>query len=432
MHRHFTRLILIGVVAAGVMIGCGRRAAGPGTTSSSQTSKQGAAPKAKVDGNPAQLIQAIDGHNIAALKQLLDRGVRADDFLPLCEAAERNDVAATALLLERGAKVETKDQDGTTALVCAARTLEDTTDTMKLLIAKGATSEDKTQALLTVAEASPPLTMSVSPAEAEKLMGTTAPEWNPEAAAAKKVKLLLDNGVPVDVRDKVRENATPLIWAARFGNTAVVQLLLSKGAEVDSRDNRGGTALIDAACSCAIADMPYTLDSVRLLLKKGADAEAKDKDDTTALMAAAGWGRSEIIALLLENGARIDDRDKHGDTALLIAAKTAFPTAAAVKVLLKKGAAVNTTNNEGNTALILAASSEGSEDAQIVKLLLAYGADPQLKNNRGETALNLAEKNRRSVIVQLLKKAMANPAHRDSPEGVQAGEKGRSKGKRQD
>ena len=408
MDARFTRLILISVLAAGGTIGCARQRAERGSTSSNETPKQGTTPKASVDDNPAQLIPAIDSHNTTALRQLLDRGVRANDFLPLCEAAERNNTEAVALLLERGAKVETTDQAGMTALVCAARAFEDTTETMKLLMAKGATSEDKAQALFAVAELVI-ATKEEAPPEKQQGVPLKQPQapiamdpW--DAANVKKAELLLHSGVSVNVRDKIRDNSTPLIWAASFGNTAVVQLLLSKGAEVDARDSRGGTALIDAACSCAISDMPYTLDSMRLLLKAGADVEAKDNDDTTALMAAAGWDRSEIITLLLENGARIDDRDKQGNTALIIAARGSLE-ATAVKVLLAKGAAVNAANNDGDTALILAASTGGYEDVQVVKLLLANGAVLSVRNNRGETALSLAERNRRTAIVQLLKKA---------------------------
>ena len=415
MNVRFMRLMLISVLVGGT-IGCQRRTAEPGTTSSQQPPKQGATSKANVSDNPEQLIPAIDSHNIVALRQLLDRGVRADDFLPLCEAAERNNTEALALLLERGAKVEAKDQIGMTALVCAARTFDDTTEAMKLLIAKGAAPEDKAQALFAVAEAVIAMEVEVLPEKQQALLlkrpqlQTAMDPW--DVANVKKAELLLHSGVSVNVRDKVRDNVTPLIWAATFGNTAVVQFLLSKGAAVEARDRRGDTALVRAACSCAIIDMPYTLDSMRLLLKKGADVEAKDNDDTTALMAAAGWGRSELLTRLLENGARIDDRDQLGDTALIIAARgSGVPTAAAVQVLLEKGAAVNAQNNKGDTALALAASTGGFEDAQVVNLLLANGADPSIKNNRGETALSLAEKNRRTPTVQLLKKAMKNRIH---------------------
>jgi len=357
------------------------------------------------------LIPAIDRHDITTVKQLLDRGVRVDDPGPLCVAAQENEPAVVKLLLDRGANVEAKDQAGVTALVCAARAFSDTTETMKLLIANGATPEDKAQALFAVAEE---VIVVLEVPRKKRQAGIPkhteqSPAMNPwDLDSIKKVKLLIESGVDVNVRDKVRGNATPLLRAASFGNTAVVRLLLEKGARVDANDEGGSTALIGAACNCAIIDMPDTIDSMRLLLRKGANVEARDRDGNTALTRAAGWGRTDIVKLLLDNGAQIDDKDKSGNTALIISAEgSAVPTAGTVKLLLEKGADIEAKNNEGNTPLILAASKGGYEDAAILKLLLEKGADLGAKNNQGDSALTLATKKGRVDIVQILKKAIA-------------------------
>ncbi|RYP54117.1 hypothetical protein DL770_010970 [Monosporascus sp. CRB-9-2] len=60
------------------------------------------------------------------------------------------------------------------------------------------------------------------------------------------VKLLLDKGPEVDVKDKYG-GQTPLSWAARNGHKEIVQLLLDKGAEIDSKSNGGQMPLLWAA-----------------------------------------------------------------------------------------------------------------------------------------------------------------------------------------
>jgi ankyrin repeat protein len=70
------------------------------------------------------------------------------------------------------------------------------------------------------------------------------------------------------------------------------------------RDKNGMTALVAAACECAIATMNSTYDIVRMLLEKGANANSQTNDGTTALMkAVAGFGEVAIVELLLDYGA---------------------------------------------------------------------------------------------------------------------------------
>ncbi|HME59426.1 MAG TPA: ankyrin repeat domain-containing protein, partial [Terracidiphilus sp.] len=87
-----------------------------------------------------------------------------------------------------------------------------------------------------------------------------------------------------------------LIQAAQNGDTATVQQLLYRGANIEAKF-LGSTALIWAA------EMGKT-DVVRLLLEKGANIEGRsDYIGNTALIWAAEMGKSDVVRLLLEKGA---------------------------------------------------------------------------------------------------------------------------------
>jgi ankyrin repeat protein len=358
----------------------------------------------------------------------------------LLQSARKGDTATLLRLLQQGAHIEAKDQDGLTALALAADYRHP--DTAKLLLEKGAGPivghlsgasalieaagegnatkvtlvlergtdlKAKNESLFAMGRSRPLVLQMPTTAEPihnqnqEQDVTVGFPLENDTAI----VRLLLDQGANIESRDE--EGATPLMVAAEHGQSGVVRALLEKGAEVAARDTYGNTALIGAACECAVVDMSETLESMRLLLGKGANINAKNKTGTTALMAAASAGRSANIQLLLDKGANIEAKDSHGDTALLLSASgSGLPSADATKMLLARGANLEARNNDGDTALILAASKGGYEDAATVRLLLNRGANVGVENKHGQTALDQALKNHRGETVPLLRKGMVS------------------------
>jgi diguanylate cyclase (GGDEF)-like protein len=83
-----------------------------------------------------------------------------------------------------------------------------------------------------------------------------------------------------------------LIVAARAGNVKRVKGLLDSGADVDARDNRGNTPIIEAAF------FKYP-DLVQVLLDKGADLNARNHAGDTALTEAIRAGHQGVVNLLL-------------------------------------------------------------------------------------------------------------------------------------
>ena len=83
------------------------------------------------------------------------------------------------------------------------------------------------------------------------------------------------------------------------GRLEITKLLIERGADINAKRNRGGTALMTAS--------GYgQLEITKLLIERGADINAKDNNDQTACMLAAWRGRIETVKLLIDKGADIN------------------------------------------------------------------------------------------------------------------------------
>jgi ankyrin repeat protein len=180
---------------------------------------------------------------LAALKLEFD----ATDFL---FSAAQGDKTAVALFLKAGMDVNTKEENGATALIFA--TVKKQPEIVKLLLDHGAKPDTKhntsDQRGLT------PLLMAVS------------------GQASEIVAMLLDK--KADPNLAADDGMTPLMLACGVGDVKVITLLLDAGAKVNAADADGQTALMDAAAK-------QHLEVVSLLLKKGADIKAATKEGAT-------------------------------------------------------------------------------------------------------------------------------------------------------
>jgi len=139
--------------------------------------------------------------------------------------------------------------------------------------------------------------------------------WHSESLAqcvrdgeSKAVELFLESGFPVDVRDK--SGVPMLCLAARHKHRGIVELLLSKGADINAlSDDRGYTALMDATQQGETGLVDY-------LLEQKSDPNIKSKDGQTALILAVGRNDASMVASLLANGADPEATDKLGLSAI--------------------------------------------------------------------------------------------------------------------
>lgn len=198
--------------------------------------------------------------------------------------------------------------------------------------------------------------------------------------------LLLENDP--DLKDG--HNRTALFYAAGNGHSAVVELLLENGANIDRRDSSLKTAL-SRAC------MGEHATTAGILLKNHAQVDPEDSENQTPLSFAAEMGHAAIVQLLLDNNAEVDSMTDYGRTPLLLAAMEGHINI--VQLLLANGADVYWKDIDNETALSLAVFDGHTA---VVQLLLDNNAEVDSENIYGKTPLKIATDQRHETIVQLL------------------------------
>ena len=361
----------------------------------------------KVDKN--ELISTISG--------LLDKGANVNavsaDFTVLMHASKNCDKEVVSFLLDAGAKVNTTNKDGLTALMIAVE--GGYADIVSVLLEKGAevnaaTIDDCTSLRLDSENDQEELYSDIASIypdiESNRANSTKAPlsskAPSPYGDTALMIacknghknivkKLLADK--EIDVNQAKTNGLTALMLAVDYGHKEVVLDLLDAGADVNAKNKDGLTALMLAS------ENGYT-DIVLDLLKKEADVAAKTTiSGSTALMIAVNGGHTKVVLDLLDAGADVNARNKDGSTALMFASQNGYKNIVK-KLLAVDGIDVNQARTNGLTALMLA-SKNGHTD--IVLVLLNAGANVNaVINQTGLTALMLASKNGHTDIVKKL------------------------------
>ncbi|OCL01281.1 hypothetical protein AOQ84DRAFT_434922 [Glonium stellatum] len=166
----------------------------------------------------------------------------------------------------------------------------------------------------------------------------------------------IEHGHTPDLKDS--NGQSPLSWAAEKGHEAVVSLLLDKGeVDVNPKEKRcGRTPLACAGDNGNGAMFRYTA-VVELLVAKGADVDSKNYWDQTPLTCSREWALS-------------NSEDKYGQTPLSCVVVSGHLTV--VELLLTGGVDVGSGGGCGQTLLMCAAKGQ---HLTIVELLLAKGTD---------------------------------------------------------
>jgi ankyrin repeat protein len=180
------------------------------------------------------------------------------------------------------------------------------------------------------------------------------------------LKLLFEAGARMGEKD-----STILHCAAIKGNAAILEFLISKGADLNGEDQEGNSAL-----SLAIENEHPEI--VEALLRHGARPIAESEVVQIRFVSAARKGNILNMSELLSKGTEIDGKTRSGKTALVAAA--CAQQEKSVKWLLTKGADANLYAKEGSLEAPplwhATLSNRSLFDFSISLLLLQHGAVP--------------------------------------------------------
>lgn len=337
--------------------------------------------QASVDGTTA-LHWAVYQKDLALAEALLAQSADpniSNDYgaTPMTVASEHGEYAIMTALVEAGGNIESPNSEGQTLLLAVART--GNTDTARLLLERGADVNAW-----------------------ESWGGQSALMWASSQQQAAMVQLLLEHGAEVDARGKEHDwprwvtseprnkpldqgGYTPLLYAAREGCGACVEVLLDGGADINLTDLDGRTPLI-----MAMLNLNY--DTANILINRGADIRRWDWWGRTALYVAA-----DLHLIPVSNRGDLPSTDQL--TALDIA-RTLLEQGAYVDMRLKKeppfrggdrgytdGSSDSRVLNGGATALHKAVKGG---DIDMVKLLLEFDARVDIANRVYEVTPILA------------------------------------------
>jgi ankyrin repeat protein len=333
------------------------------------------------------LTTAVENDRIEIVRYLLEQGAQVNlrgpvnGETPLFAALRWHHTDILTLLFQAHADVNVRNNDGYTVLALAA--LKNDLEMVEFLKANGAKFDSPHDELLFAASHG-------DVAGIQRLLSDGIPAGTGAGKPDRKPNL---------VNASFRDGFTPLMAAARQGQTAAVKALIAAGADVNSLDSSHDTPLL-------ISIKSGHKSTILALLDAGADPTIVDGGDSTTLFQAAlSIDDPDIVRRLIGAGVSVDsvgtERDGRPNTYTPLMAAASFGRIHTVQILLDAHVDVNARRFGGATALMDAAASG---QADIVALLLRAGADPSIKDGNGKTALDYASDASQKDVILVLRK----------------------------
>ena len=251
------------------------------------------------------------------------------------------------------------------------------------------------------------------------------------------VSTLVGQGLDVNSIDP-KYAQTALMYACRRGQTAMVAMLLERGADMNMYSTRGCSAIHEAVSGNNLGALELLLRNSKtnvnalhhkksgmtplaiavkesdpdiamaLVNHDSVDINLKDLKCRTALSHAIEHGRVEVALYILNRhniGLDLNSRDWKGYTALISAAESGMVDL--VDSLLNEGADPSVRDSQGGGTAILRATDEGH--LSIVKIMLDRGVDINCLDDERRGLLHAAALGGWNDIVKLLLDRGLNP-----------------------
>ncbi|HTA46735.1 MAG TPA: ankyrin repeat domain-containing protein [Bryobacteraceae bacterium] len=334
------------------------------------------------DGSTA-LLWAAHWSDMDSAKLLLDAGAdanAANDFrmTPLSEACLNANSTLVRLLLKSGAKPNTPIATGETPIMTCAKT--GSVDAVRMLVEYGAAIDAR------------------EPKENQTALMWAASENHPDV-----VKALIE--LHADPKAHSKQGFTPIHFAAREGDQAVVETLLTAGVDVNvltqadpgalPAPGRGGAFAIGGAkTQGSNGYTPLLVATVRAqvplalwLLDHGADPNVGDAGITPLHWASTEWETytANRVYGVIDPMGGIPDRKAKLQLVNALIAHGANVNARMTKP--RPSIAGGYEDSVGATPLLLAASTD---DLEMMKILVKAGADPKIKTATNASSLMAA------------------------------------------
>ena len=226
-------------------------------------------------------------------------------------------------------------------------------------------------------------------------------------------RVLISSFMPFRTLAKHTE-PSPLCFACKNGNKAIVDWLLTNGAATAFADSDGNTPLYFAINRLEEQANSEEYDPiVTVLLKQKAPVNVVSSKGETPLYLACSKGLAGVVKQLLDCNAAVGLTTSNSNKyPLMIACERKFTDIA--MTLLNRGADTNVTKDQ-QTPLKLA-SANG--DAVLVKELLACGADVNQMQDISDTALHVAvvpQRLRNEALLHIVQRLLENGAKLNVP-----------------
>jgi serine/threonine-protein phosphatase 6 regulatory ankyrin repeat subunit B len=307
------------------------------------------------------LFDAAESGNVERLQALIDSGAEVEQrtqngFTPIMLAAQQNEVACIELLAAHGAHINARSEIGRTALDLAS--WHGCFEAVSLLLELGAdvNAQTDTQSTALMFAAGNGHEAIVKLLLAHKA-DPTIKDYRGKTAAHRaadgryqKILMHLEAQAPgIDVPD--HDGETPLTVAASVCDLDMLNYLLSKRDKNESLDE-----LAKALVGACMRDDDYdtTDEDSRNIVKAIIDfqPEVVAKSGSEALKAAMSFDHPKTAQLLIDHGVNIHEIDEKGYTMLMHAVDSRSPVSVALLVSL--GVDQKYKNREGKTALDMA------------------------------------------------------------------------------